>query len=291
MSPVSRFTYFTQRDDCLAWLASPECQRARRAVEKPIAELLARGGSYYIYCAAHRGQSPVGRGAERCAESWNWRESAECLYCGCITRIHFAAEWIERARTNNIAPRLYVTEQLTPLYGALTASMPSVVGSEFVPDPHERAKASATLAAYLGNEQASIRHEDVCALSFADESLDLIGSFDVLEHVPDSARALTEFFRVLRVGGQPLLTVPFLNAANETLVRAQYVDGALRHLAPPEYHGNPTIVGEGVLCFYHFGWDLLDQLRAIGFRSAALIDAWGCETGVFGDQSAVVATE
>jgi len=180
---------------------------------------------------------------------------------------------------------------LTPLYKALIALTPSVVGSEFVPDPNERAKASATLAAYLGNAQACIRHEDVCALSFADESLDLIGSFDVLEHVPDYARALTEFFRVLRVGGQLLLTVPFLNATNETLVRAQYVDGALRHLAPPEYHGNPTITGEGVLCFYHFGWDLLDQLRTIGFRSVALLDVWGRETAIFGDQNAIVATK
>lgn len=291
MNPLSRFRYFTQREEYLAWLASPECQRARRAVERPIAELLARGGSHYIYCAAHRGHSPIGRGAECCIASWNWRESAECLSCGCITRIRFAAEWIARAYTNSVAPRLYVTEQLTPLYKALTALIPSVVGSEYVPDPNERAKASATLAAYLGNAQACIRHEDICTLSFADGSLDLIGSFDVLEHVPDYTRALNEFYRVLRVGGQLLLTVPFLNAASETLVRARYVAGELQHVARPEYHGNPTVPGEGVLCYYHFGWDLLSQLRAIGFRSVALLDAWGYDSGVFGDQSAIVATK
>ena len=66
---------------------------------------------------------------------------------------------------------------------------------------------------------------------------------------------------------------------------------SLKYLEPPEYHGNPTIPGEGVLCYYHFGWDLLDALRAAGFCSVALIDAWGDETAVFGDQLAIVATK
>lgn len=289
--PLTTFRYFTERELYLEWLGSAECQRARRAMEGPIEKLLAKGATLEIYCAAHAGHGRIGARVEQAEGAWNWRESGQCLACGAITRIRLVAEWIERARTNYIHPQLYITEQLTPLFKALSVSMPGIVGSEFVPNPDERARASATLAAYLSNPLASVRHEDVTALSFEDGGFDLIGSFDVLEHVPDYARALCEFYRVLRPGGQLMLTVPFLNAAQETLVRARHADGALEFLESPEYHGNPTIPGEGVLCYYHFGWDLLDQLRRVGFRSVALLDAWGYETGIFGDLSAIVATK
>ena len=165
-----------------------------------------------------------------------------------------------------------------------------MVGSEFTPDDQERSKASAQLKGYLLDPMAKIRHEDVCQLTFSDESFDLIGSFDVLEHVPDYKQALREFRRVLRDGGQLLLTAPFLNASPATLVRAKIENGNLVHLEPPEYHGNPTIPDDGVLCFYHFAWDLLDTLRSAGFRSVALLDAWGEDTATFGDQCAIVAT-
>ena len=113
----------------------------------------------------------------------------------------------------------------------------------------------------------------------------------MLEHVPNYAQAIAEFFRVLNVGGQLLLTIPFLAGAATTLIRARIVDDQLEHLEAPEYHGNPTIPDDGVLCYYHFGWDLLNALRTAGFRSVAILDAWGDETAIFGDQIAVVATK
>ena len=58
------------------------------------------------------------------------------------------------------------------------------------------------------NEQG-VRHEDVPRLSFADGSLGLIGTFDVLEHVPAYTEAMSEFFRCLRPGGMLVATVPF----------------------------------------------------------------------------------
>jgi 2-polyprenyl-3-methyl-5-hydroxy-6-metoxy-1,4-benzoquinol methylase len=51
---------------------------------------------------------------------------------------------------------------------------------------------------------ACVRHEDVTYLSFPDEAFDVIGTFDVLEHVPDSQHftAGEEYFRVRCI--QPL---------------------------------------------------------------------------------------
>lgn len=291
LSSISTFRYFTERQQYLQWLADPACQQARRQIEGPIAQLLARGGAQKIFCAAHLGYSEVARPSHAQVKDPNWREATECNVCGAIGRVRLAAEWFVRARTNSVHPKIYVTEQLTPLFKALSTTLPGIVGSEFIPDPSKRTKASAKLASLLTNDGATIRHEDVCALSFPDESFDLVGCFDVLEHVPDYHSALSEFHRVLRSGGQIIITAPFLNGADKTLVRAQHKDGHLLHLETPEYHGNPTVAGGGVLCYYHFGWDLLAQIRAAGFRSAALLDAWGYETGIFGDQNAIVATK
>lgn len=45
-------------------------------------------------------------------------------------------------------------------------------------------------------------------IPFADGSADVVGLFDVLEHVADDARALSEIRRLLKRGGALLLTVP-----------------------------------------------------------------------------------
>lgn len=46
------------------------------------------------------------------------------------------------------------------------------------------------------------------SLPLADESVDLLTAFDVLEHMDDDVRALEEFNRILRPGGLLLVTVP-----------------------------------------------------------------------------------
>jgi SAM-dependent methyltransferase len=92
---------------------------------------------------------------------------------------------------------------------------------------------------------------------------------------------LREFARVLAPGGRLVLTVPFLETVQQTLVRARLrEDGSIEHLEPEEIHGDP--VSGGVLCFYHFGWDLLDALREAGFRRAEWIRSFAPEYGLFG---------
>src|SRR6185295_6157089 len=49
---------------------------------------------------------------------------------------------------------------------------------------------------------------DVGALPFADRSFDLVGAFDIVEHVEDDAAVFRELGRVLRDGGTLLLSVP-----------------------------------------------------------------------------------
>jgi SAM-dependent methyltransferase len=53
-----------------------------------------------------------------------------------------------------------------------------------------------------------VERGDVLAMPFADRSFDLVLATDLIEHVAEDGRALGEIQRVLRPGGQALLTVP-----------------------------------------------------------------------------------
>jgi SAM-dependent methyltransferase len=125
-----------------------------------------------------------------------------------------------------------------------------------------------------------VRNEDVTALSFYDRKFHAVLSFDVLEHVPDYRAALSEFYRVLCTGGQLLLSVPFV-FDQHTRIRARLdANGEIEHLLEPVYHGDP-VSHEGVLCFYEFGMDLLDDIRQAGFQESFLVcyhsKGWGYE--------------
>ncbi len=66
-----------------------------------------------------------------------------------------------------------------------------------------------------------MRHENIEALSFADQSFDIILSNDVLEHVNLPERAVAEIYRILKPGGEFFMTVPFHPNALQTVRRAE----------------------------------------------------------------------
>jgi SAM-dependent methyltransferase len=74
-------------------------------------------------------------------------------------------------------------------------------------------------------DRATYRRGPVEALPFEDASFDLVTCQTVLIHVPDVARVLREFLRVLRPGGRVLLAEPN-NLANALLI------GSARHRDP-----------------------------------------------------------
>lgn len=68
---------------------------------------------------------------------------------------------------------------------------------------------------------------DACRLPFADDSFDAVTLFDVLEHVPDDARAAAEALRVTRPGGWVLISTP------DAAWRYPYYE-FMRRWCPPE---------------------------------------------------------
>ncbi|MEA3638332.1 MAG: class I SAM-dependent methyltransferase [Lamprobacter sp.] len=203
----------------------------------------------------------------------NWRERLVCP-CGLNNRMRAAIHvFRQHCRPRSDDP-IYITEQVTPLYRWLAKLYANVSGSEYL----------GKTIPFGTQRKDAVRNETLTALSFAADSFQYILSFDVLEHVPDYRQALAELHRVLRADGVLLFSAPFISAHAETTIRARVdTKGEIKHLLTPEYHGDP-LSDAGCLCFYHFGWDLLDTCRAVGFRDAYVVALWSREYGYLGPE-------
>lgn len=92
---------------------------------------------------------------------------------------------------------------------------------------------------------------DLQAIDLPDDCVDVMLCAHVLEHVPDTDKALAELARVIAPGGHLLLQVPVLQ-------------GRTAPPSVPEFHGDRTPV------FWRFGFDLTARLRAEGFATDLL---------------------
>ena len=221
----------------------------------------------------------------------NLREELACSGCHLNARVRSALSILRDV--DGLADSddaIYITEQASYAYAWLRRRYPGVVGTEFYANKASRRRLETHLKHLLG-EAVPARFGDVTALGFDDGSFDAVISFDVLEHVPDYPAALGEFARILRSGGSLVLTAPFLPGEPETEVCARVrADGTTEHILPPEYHGDPLSPEGGVLCYYHFGWDLLDAVRTAGFSSASFVLPWHLAAGEIGSCWTLLAT-
>lgn len=83
-----------------------------------------------------------------------------------------------------------------------------------------------------GNEFYDARPDifaDACSLPLTDQCVDGVVCLEVIEHVPDPARALKEIARVLKPGGQAWISMPFLYPVhNEPFDFQRYTEFGLR---------------------------------------------------------------
>ena len=208
----------------------------------------------------------------------NWRERLVCPVTGLNNRMRASVHLFDMEMGVYADSRIYLTEQVTPTYQVFRQRHGGVVGSEYL-GPH--AERGAT-------REDGVRHEDLCQLSFTDASVDAVVSLDVLEHIPDYRQALRECRRCLRAGGRLMWSVPFLPHAQASLHRATVdAQGTITHHLEPEYHGDP-LGGSGVLCYTHFGWDILEDARAAGFQDAYALAYRAPTFGYLGDNAALM---
>lgn len=157
-------------------------------------------------------------------------ESAVCPACGSIARDRFFLFCLLRSRPAHRYRVLETSPRLGVDYRQAMAHWFEYTASDY--------------------DQRSHRAElklDLQALELESETLDLILTPHVLEHVPDTDRAIAEIFRVLVPGGHVYLQVP---------VQQGWTTPPQR----PEFHGDHTPV------YWRFGLDLTDRLRDAGFR-------------------------
>jgi GT2 family glycosyltransferase/SAM-dependent methyltransferase len=257
--------------------------KERRRFERNLAECHSREEAYTLagYCSVcdQSVRFLVDRqcGAQHLDDMWipNWRERLVCSSCGMNSRqraIASVAAKALRGLPEGDETRIYLMERVSPAYAWLKHQFPRIecIGSEYLGSDVE-----------AGSVLSGIRHENAEGLSFNDESIDIVISNDVFEHVNDPVRAISEVARVLKSNGQLLMTIPFDPGRENNIRRAQYVDGEIQHLLPAVYHGNP-VSEKGSLVFTDFGWEILRVLEQAGFAEPRFNLYWSMEYGYLG---------
>jgi GT2 family glycosyltransferase/glycosyltransferase involved in cell wall biosynthesis/SAM-dependent methyltransferase len=212
-----------------------------------------------------------------------WRVSLNCQHCRSTSRYRSLARGILRAiseLTGVKAPslaslphrggkRLSIYDTQPPFYHELCAYP--------VPDLLKKTGwIDVALSQYkpklkLGKTiSVGITNQNLECLTYTDESLDIVITSDVMEHVRLDDRAHREIYRVLKPNGVYLFTVPHVRSWEKTLTRVQVndPDDPTRdvHLLEPEYHGDTNSdEGGGVLAYRTYGRDLETFLVGLGF--------------------------
>ncbi len=170
--------------------------------------------------------------------------------------------------------RILAAEGVTRSALILRGRFPYFHGGEYLPD----AEAKQT---YF-----PIPHLDLMSIDLPDASFDVFISGDVFEHIPDLNKALHEIVRVLKPGGLLISSFPFNPKQIATQVRARIgADGAVEHIEPAEYHGNPVDPSGGSLVFSYPGWDILKELQGMGCADARYAFLASSQHGVTSDRS------
>ncbi|MBW8886204.1 MAG: methyltransferase domain-containing protein [Fibrobacteres bacterium] len=201
------------------------------------------------------------------------RNHALCVRCGCCSRHRhlalsvqreFAARGIRSLSDFRAYPELSVLNASTgtPVARFLGAG-PNIICSEYFDDTPP------------GAIKGGIRNEDLGNLSMPDNSLDLVVTEDVFEHIPAWKLAFGEVHRVLKPGGCHIFTIPYyFNRKTRELFQWEGDKPVLTE--PVEYHGDP--IRGSIPAFLHFGRDLPDILEGMGFETRIEITSFAeCE--------------
>jgi hypothetical protein len=231
----------------------------------------------YSYTAGCEVDFLVGYEHPHADGSVNWREHLQCSKTGFNNRMRAAIHLFDSEVAAYQTDRIYISEQVTPMYRYFAAKYDTVVGSEYLGD---RCPLGAS-------DDRGIRNESLTNLTFPDSSFERVISLDCLEHFPDYELAFRECARILTPRGKMLWSVPFVPAFSENLIRARINEqGDIEHIHNPEYHGDP-LTSDGCLCFTHFGWEMLDQVRAAGFLDAYAVMFWSASFGYLGGEQLI----
>jgi SAM-dependent methyltransferase len=141
-----------------------------------------------------------------------------------------------------------------------------------------------------GAEKNGVRCENLECMTFADESIDLHVTQDVMEHVFNPAQVFREIGRTLKPGGAHVFTVPIVNKHNPSQVRAKLDEnGQVTHLQPAKYHGNP-LSQDGVLVTVDWGFDVCRRIYEASGLYTHVLHIDDLSRGIRGEYIEVLVT-
>jgi SAM-dependent methyltransferase len=191
----------------------------------------------------------------------NLRETFICLYCSSNSRNRHLAKILCETfnitgtyslhKFGSIYPslRIYEAEASGSIHDNLV-SLPNYTCSEFFSNIP------------IGSlSETGIRCEDLQQLSFRGNSFDLIITQDVFEHIRNPESAWKEVYRVLKVGGFHIFTIPWIND-RKTMRRIRIEGSTEITILPNVFHGDGIRDGR---VYTDFGGDLIDYLDSLGF--------------------------
>lgn len=135
----------------------------------------------------------------------------ECPFCRWEGYIFSPRRDPRKPSVDAFCPRCRSAERHRLAYMALKDRFKHVDSAlHFAPEPHIAKWIKQIAAAYLSCdlEPVAMEVQDITKLTYADERFDFIMCSNVLEHVPDDRKALSELYRVLRRDGTCVLAVP-----------------------------------------------------------------------------------
>jgi len=197
-----------------------------------------------------------------CTDRRNHGNNMYCPFCVSSARKRHVArallEVLDRDELHLAAippaelPRIYNTDD-RDAFSRIIRGQADYTASMFQPDVE------------LGKEiRPGVTCQNLEALTFQDESFDVVISEEVFEHVRHYEAGFREVYRVLKPGGFHIFTIPF-NYAQATVARVDTSGPEDVFLLPKHYHGD-KIRGR-ILVYTDFGYDLFPFLESLGFEN------------------------
>lgn len=191
---------------------------------------------------------------------WNLRNCILCARCGLSGRERHLLDILKATANETPSKDISVAcfESVTNFANTIRKIWPNAYMSEFI----DKDMKSGTIHE-VKSLNTECMHQDITNTSYEDSSIHIIIHRDIYEHIPDVKAALKEAHRILTPDGCMVFTVPLYDR-QQTVVRCEIIDGALRHHLPEAYHGNP-LSPDGSLVFTDPGIDFFKTCESSGF--------------------------
>ena len=204
------------------------------------------------------------------------RSNYFCDTCGCIPRERVTMYCIEKFFPHW---KESVIHESSPIERGTSIRLRNeskvYIASQFFPDVEP------------GTIHHGFRCENIEAMTFDNESIDLHVTQDVMEHVFSPDKAFKEISRTLKQDGMYIFTVPLVNKTKPTQICAEYKNGEIVHLMKPEYHGNP-VDNSGSLMTRRWGYDITDFIYKTSGMISRIIYIDALELGIRAELNEVI---